>query len=136
MQARVLADAAGLLMATTTRGQRVRGDFWWPGTVKPAVVTGMGSGLDLLATAASLAGAPMPTDRTVDSIDLTPTLKKSQPSPRHELFYYWDNELRAVRKGNYKAHFITSGAYGEGEPRTTHDPTCVVRSRLGSRRAL
>jgi len=38
------------------------------------------------------------------------------------LFYYWDNELRAVRKGNYKAHFITSGAYDDPEPRTTHNP--------------
>jgi hypothetical protein len=38
------------------------------------------------------------------------------------LFYYWDNELRAVRKGAYKAHFITSGAYGEGEPRREHNP--------------
>jgi hypothetical protein len=38
------------------------------------------------------------------------------------LFYYWDSELRAIRKGVYKAHFITSGAYGEGEPRTEHNP--------------
>jgi arylsulfatase A len=38
------------------------------------------------------------------------------------LFYYWDNELRAVRKGAYKAHFITSGAYNEGEPRREHQP--------------
>ena len=44
------------------------------------------------------------------------------PSPRNSLFYYWDSELRAVRKGNYKAHFITSGAYGEGEPRAEHNP--------------
>ena len=34
----------------------------------------------------------------------------------------WDSELRAVRKGRYKAHFITSGAYGEGQPRTEHNP--------------
>ena len=38
------------------------------------------------------------------------------------MFYYWDSELRAVRKGNYKAHFITSGAYDDPEPRTMHDP--------------
>ena len=103
-------------------GVRTPAIFWWPGTVAPGVVTGMGSGLDVLATAAALAGAPLPADRPVDSVDLTPTLKQAQPSPRHELFYYWDSELRAVRKGNYKAHFITSGAYGEGEPRAAHDP--------------
>jgi arylsulfatase A len=33
-----------------------------------------------------------------------------------------DNELRAVRRGPYKAHFITSGAYGDGEPRREHNP--------------
>jgi hypothetical protein len=89
--------------------------------VKPGVVTGMGSGLDLLATAASLSGARLPSDRTLDSIDLTPALKGGA-SPRRELFYYWDNELRAVRKGQYKAHFITSGAYDDPERRTAQEP--------------
>ena len=27
-----------------------------------------------------------------------------------------------MRKGKYKAHFITSGAYDDPEPRTVHDP--------------
>ena len=52
------------------------------------------------------------------------------------LFYYWDNELRAVRKGAYKAHFITSGAYGQGGARTRAHAAAAVRSRRGSRRAL
>jgi arylsulfatase A-like enzyme len=38
------------------------------------------------------------------------------------LFYYWDSELRAVRKDKYKAHFITSGAYDDPEPRVAHTP--------------
>ena len=103
-------------------GVRTPAIFWWPGTVRPAVVTDIGSALDVMATAAALSGAVLPTDRTMDSFDLTPTLKGAGPSPRSELYYYWDNELRAIRKGRYKAHFITSGAYGEGEPRTTHTP--------------
>jgi arylsulfatase len=49
-------------------------------------------------------------------------LRGTGPSPRNELFYYWDSELRAVRKGKYKAHFITSGAYDDPEPRTVRDP--------------
>ena len=103
-------------------GVRTPAIFWWPGTVRPSTVTGIGSALDLLATAATLSGATLPTDRTVDSIDLSRTLTGTSPSPRDELFYYWDNELRAVRVGNYKAHFITSGSYGEGEARTEHSP--------------
>ena len=100
--------------------------FWWPGTVRPGVVTGIGSGLDLLATAASLAGARVPADRVIDSIDLTPALKGTGPSSRNELFYYWDSELRAVRRGKYKAHFITSGAYDDPEPRAVHDPPLLL----------
>jgi uncharacterized sulfatase len=103
-------------------GVRTPAIFWWPGTVRPGVVTGMASGLDLLATAASLAGARVPADRPMDSVDLSGALKGTAPSPRNELFYYWDSELRAVRKGNYKAHFITSGAYDDPEPRTVHEP--------------
>ena len=103
-------------------GVRTPAIFWWPGTVRPSTVTGIGSALDLLATAATLSGATLPTDRTIDSIDLSRTLTGTSPSPRDELFYYWDSELRAVRVGNYKAHFITSGSYGEGEARTEHSP--------------
>jgi arylsulfatase A len=103
-------------------GVRTPAIFWWPRSIKPGVVTAMGSGLDLIATAAALAGARMPGDRIIDSIDLSGALKGVTPSPRNVLFYYWDSELRAVRKGRYKAHFITSGAYGEGQPRTEHNP--------------
>ena len=103
-------------------GVRTPTIFWWPGTIRPGVVTGIGSGLDVLATAASLAGVRVPADRPMDSIDLSAALKGTGPSGRKELFYYWDSEMRAVRKGNYKAHFITSGAYDDAEPRTVHDP--------------
>ncbi|HEU4692365.1 MAG TPA: sulfatase [Vicinamibacterales bacterium] len=103
-------------------GVRTPAIFWWPGTIRPAVVTGIGSGLDLLATAASLAGTTIPADRQIDSLDLTAALTGGGASPRSELFYYWDSELRAVRKGNYKAHFITSGAYDDPEPRVAQTP--------------
>jgi uncharacterized sulfatase len=120
------AGSAGPLKAgkgtTWEGGVRTPAIFWWPGTVRPGVVTAMGSGLDLLATAAALGGARLPADRVLDSVDLSPALKGTGPAPRNELFYYWDSELRAVRKGKYKAHFVTSDAYGEGQPRTEHHP--------------
>jgi uncharacterized sulfatase len=101
-------------------GVRTPAIFSWPGTIRPGTVTDLGSGLDLLATAAALAGAEVPHDRMFDSFDLTSPLKGTGRSPRTQLFYYWDSELRAVRVDRYKLHFITSGAYGEGEPRTVH----------------
>ena len=78
--------------------------------------------MDLFVTAARLAGAEPPTDRPIDGVDLGAALRGTGPSPRRMLFYYWDSELRAVRKANYKAHFITSGAYGEGAARAEHNP--------------
>jgi len=101
-------------------GVRTPAIFWWPGTVKPAVVTDIGSEMDLFTTAVKLAGAEPPSDRAIDGVDLRAPLTGSGVSPRQLNFYYWDNELRAIRKGRYKAHFITGDAYGEGEPRTEH----------------
>ena len=103
-------------------GVRTPAIFWWPGTVRPAVVTDIGSEMDLFPTAIRLASAEPPTDRVIDGVDLRPVLTGAGASPRRILFYYWDSELRAIRKGAYKAHFITSGSYGEGEPRKEHDP--------------
>jgi arylsulfatase A-like enzyme len=90
--------------------------------VRPGIVTDIGSAMDLFTTAAGLAGAEVPRDRPIDGADLRAPLTGSGPSPRRTLFYYSDNELRAVRKDGYKAHFITSGAYGAGAERQTHDP--------------
>jgi arylsulfatase A len=103
-------------------GVRTPAIFWWPGTVRPSTVTDMGSAMDVFVTAAKLAGADVPSDRVIDGVDLRAPLAGSGPSPRQLLFYYSDSELRAVRKGAYKAHFITSGAYGEGEKRAEHNP--------------
>ncbi|MDQ3580361.1 MAG: sulfatase, partial [Pseudomonadota bacterium] len=56
-------------------GVRTPAIFWWPGTVRPGVVTDIGSGLDVMPTAAALAGALPPSDRTMDGFDLSPVLK-------------------------------------------------------------
>jgi arylsulfatase A-like enzyme len=106
-------------------GVRTPAIFWWPGTIRPSVVTDLGSAMDLFTTAASLGGAELPGGRTIDGVDLRAPLTGAGPSPRRLLYYYWDNELRAIRKDNYKAHFITSGAYGEGEPRREHMPALL-----------
>jgi arylsulfatase A len=103
-------------------GVRTPAIFWWPGTIKPGTITDMASAMDLFTTSARIAGATVPADRVIDGVDLGAALRGTGPSPRHMLFYYWDNELRAIRKGQYKAHFITSDAYGAGEPRTEHNP--------------
>ena len=106
-------------------GMRVPAIFWWPGAIRPGAVFEIGSNMDLFVTAIKLAGGEPPTDRPIDGLDLrAPLLGKTATAggPRRLLFYYWDNELRAIRKGDFKAHFISSGAYGIGPARTEHNP--------------
>jgi arylsulfatase A-like enzyme len=101
---------------------RVPAVFWWPGKIEPSVEMGMGSTLDLLPTICSLSGAELPAGRTLDGYDLKPVLLDRNPSPRKSLIYYRGTRIYAVRKGPYKAHFITKGGYGRGIKDTFHDP--------------
>ncbi len=96
-------------------GVRVPAIFWAPGRIKPAVITQMGSTLDLLPTLSKLAGAKLPTDRTLDGYDLTPVLKEEKASPRKEMFYYHGSKLFAVRKGDYKLYFYKNNPTGYPE---------------------
>ena len=95
---------------------------WWPDTVPAGTLTsGLASSLDLLPTFANLAGAAAPADRVLDGYDLSPLLKSGSGSPRDEMFFYRGTELFAVRKGPFKAHYVTQTGYGDG-PRQTHRP--------------
>jgi len=85
-------------------GQRVPTIFRWPGHVQPGVVTELGSTLDLLATCAALTGAALPTDRKLDSYDLSPVLRGQGTSPRTNMFFWTNAELHAVRSGPWKLH--------------------------------
>lgn len=87
-------------------GFRVPGIFWWPGKIKPAVIDDIAVNVDLMATIASLTGASLPAGRVFDSIDLSQTLLKGEPSPREEWFYYGQpGNLWAARVGRFKLHF-------------------------------
>jgi arylsulfatase A-like enzyme len=120
------AGSAGPLRSgkgtTWEGGVRTPAIFRWPGTIAPAVVTDAASAMDLFVTAARLAGAEPPSDRPIDGVDLRAALTGGGHVPARTLFFYWDSELRAVRKGPWKAHFITSGAYNDGERRVVHNP--------------
>ena len=117
--------SAGLLRdgkgSTWEGGMREPTVFWWPGTIPPRVVRELGSTLDLLPTCAKLAGAKLPDGLVLDGMDISPALLGTGPSPRDAMFYYRGTRLYAVRKGPFKAHFITQDAYGPAKPES-HDP--------------
>jgi arylsulfatase A-like enzyme len=108
--------SAGLLRGTKggtyEGGMRVPTIFWQPRSIKPGVVTDIGSTLDVLPTVCRLAGVPAPADRVLDGFDLTDVLHNRGRSPRRVMFYWRGSKLYAVRHGSFKAHFITQAEYG------------------------
>jgi len=123
--------SAGLLRdgkgTTFEGGVRVPTLFWQPGSVVPGSVTALGATMDVFSTAISLAGASLPPGRIIDGVDLTPVLHGIGESPRDVMPLYRFDELYALRKGAFKAHFITEGEYGTGPPRTVHDPPLLFQ---------
>ncbi len=123
--------SAGLLRdgkgSTWEGGMREPTIFWWPGKVQPGVVREMGSTLDLLPTFAALAGSQLPSDRTLDGYDLSPTLFENLPSPRQSMIYYHGQEVFAVRQGMYKAHFQTKTSYTGQREAVSHNPPLLFQ---------
>ncbi|WP_442506789.1 sulfatase family protein [Novipirellula sp. SH528] len=77
----------------------------WPGKI-PAGKSNdeLMTAMDLLPTFAKLAGAKIPTDRTIDGKDIWPTLIGEAHTPHEAFFYHRGNELNAVRLGKWKLH--------------------------------
>lgn len=118
--------SAGLLRdgkgSTWEGGMREPTIAWWPGHIPAGSVSQeLGSTMDIYTTSIKLAGGTVPTDRVVDGVDLTSVLLEEGNSPRDEMVYYRGTKLMAIRKGPWKAHFITKPAYGR-EPFQEHDP--------------
>lgn len=108
--------SAGLLRegkgTTWEGGMREPTITWWPGTIATGTTAQLGSSMDLMATFAALSGAELPSDRTLDSFDLSPVLHGTGESPRQHVFYYRGYELMAVRMGPWKIHYQEQGSYG------------------------
>jgi len=123
--------SAGLLRGgkgtTFEGGMRVPAIFWWKGKLKPGVVSDMGSTLDFLPTFCNLAGVPVPDDRHMDGFDLSNTLLNGEKSPRDIMIFSRGNEVYAIRKGDFKAHFYTrSREFKDQTPmlyHLEHDPS-------------
>src|SRR5205807_3407218 len=76
--------------------------------------------MDLFNTFLGLAGVEAPSDRAIDGVDMAPVLFGKGPSRRETMFFYKGDQLYALRKGVFKAHFVTDGA-NETDPPQKHD---------------
>ena len=119
--------SAGLLRGgkgmTWEGGMREPAIAWWPGTITAGTVNmHLASTMDLLPTAAALAGAELPRDRVIDGRNLLPLLSGESDEAIHEAFFYYrDETLYAVRMGPWKAHFITEWEYTPDTERVVHE---------------
>ena len=121
-------------------GFRVPAIIRWPGKVKPgSVENGMFSGLDWLPTLAAAAGNPNINEQLLSGVKLGERTYKnhldgynqldlltgSGPSARHEIFYFGEAQLGAIRIDDFKFQFFQQPYGWPGEKVTTDMPTIV-----------
>ena len=90
----------------------------WPGKIpagkvcrEPAMT------IDIFPTIAGLVGAGLP-EHTIDGKNIWPLLsgKPGAVSPQEAYYYYWGDDLQAVRSGRWKLHFPHKYRTLEGRP--------------------
>lgn len=129
-----------------TKGTSYEGGFRvpclirWPGKIKPGTVeNGIFSGLDWLPTLAAAAGNPNITEQLLHGVQLgdrnyknhldgynqMDLLTSAGPSKRHEIFYFAEANLGAIRIDDYKFQFMQQPYGWTGEKVTTDMPTIV-----------
>ncbi|MEZ6053984.1 MAG: sulfatase [Planctomycetaceae bacterium] len=79
----------------------------WPGRIPAgSVCHEFAATIDIFPTVAGLIDAPLP-DHTIDGQDIWPLMSglPDAQSPHEVYYYYWGNELQAIRSGDWKLHF-------------------------------
>jgi arylsulfatase A-like enzyme len=80
----------------------------WPGRIPAgARCDELAGTMDVLPTVAALTRAEAPAPERLDGRDISRLLlgRRGAKSPHDRWFYYWNNELQAVRRGPWKLHF-------------------------------
>lgn len=91
---------------TFEAGFREPGIFRWPGKIPAGSVSNeVATTMDLLPTIASLAGAKLP-EAKIDGHDIRPLIfaEPGAKTPWKWFYYYWPDQLQAVRSGDWKLH--------------------------------
>ena len=112
-------------------GMRVPAIAWWPGTIKPNQINeALAATMDLFPTILKLVSIELPKDREYDGQDIMPLLKNEKKQVRDIVYYYHRFELYAIRKGPWKAHFITKPSYRKDVPATVHETPILVNIEI------
>jgi arylsulfatase A-like enzyme len=111
LSGRGLTDFADNLPLRGAKGQVYEGGvrvpflISWPAKLKSGLYAEQVSALDVFATAAAVAGAALPADRKMDSVNLVPHLTGEKAGPPHESLVWRTNGKGgnyALREGQWK----------------------------------
>ncbi|MEO6000590.1 MAG: sulfatase [Chitinophagaceae bacterium] len=113
--------SAGILyegkFSTYEGGMRVPAIAWWPGKIKPNTIsTALATTMDLLPTFAKLSHAALSPNVELDGQDISELLLGRKDNIRDQVLFYINENLYAIRKGKWKAHFITHPSYSAEAP--------------------
>ena len=106
-------------------GQRVPCIMQWKGKIPPGLVCNqITTSMDFMPTFSKIAGTDAPSDRIIDGKDFRPLMfgEKDAASPRDTFFYYFKNNIDAVRSGRWKLHIRK----GDKEIRELYDLTADI----------
>jgi arylsulfatase A len=108
--------------STYEGGMRVPAIAWMPGTVKASQVSSaVATSMDLFPTMLGMAGAPLPKDKLLDGNNIKDLLTGKKDKVTDIVYFYDTNKLYAIRKGPFKAHFLTNASYSP-KPAESHNP--------------
>jgi len=104
--------------STWEGGQRVPCILYWPGHIQPGRACGdIISSIDFLPTIAGLCGTEPTPGRAIDGMDFGPLLSDvGAHAPRDTFFFYFMNNLEAVRRGDWKLHLCKKNESWVSEP--------------------
>jgi arylsulfatase A-like enzyme len=75
----------------------------WPGQIQPGSRYQYPVGhIDIFATAAAAAGAPLPKDRVIDGVDLMPYLQGKATGRPHQTLFWRSGQYKVVLDGDWK----------------------------------
>src|SRR5262249_12653920 len=75
----------------------------WPGVIPPATTfSAPVAHVDVFATAAGAAGAPLPSDRVMDGVNLIPFVTGQKEGRPHDSLFWRSGPYRTVLAGDWK----------------------------------
>ena len=114
------APLRGFKGSTWEGGMREPAIFRWPGTIPAGkLCKELACSMDMMPTLAKLAGGAAPSDRVIDGKDIWPliSLQAGATTPHEAFFYYYRDQLQAVRSGKWKLHLPrTEKPRGKNKP--------------------